>query len=300
MAGDIDITAYMKSLKSEVDDALIAMLQPIRDWVPERLYEAMVYSLGAGGKRFRPILLISSYSMYDSEWRKSIPYAAAVEFVHTYSLIHDDLPAMDDDDFRRGIPTCHKVFGEALAILAGDALLTEAFRIFSETRDDGISLENKVRATWELAKAAGAAGMVGGQVLDMQFASTEANEKAVKEIHRKKTAALIGASILCGAILSGAGEEDLSLLSQFGSNLGLAFQIVDDILDVKSSFSEMGKKTGKDAEIGKATYPSAVGLKSAEAEAAHLIDEAKSCLKVLGEQAAPLEGIAEVCLRRRS
>ncbi len=300
MAGDIDITAYMKSLKSEVDDALIAMLQPIRDWVPERLYEAMVYSLGAGGKRFRPILLISSYSMYDSEWRKSIPYAAAVEFVHTYSLIHDDLPAMDDDDFRRGIPTCHKVFGEALAILAGDALLTEAFRIFSETRDDGISLENKVRATWELAKAAGAAGMVGGQVLDMQFASTEANEKAVKEIHRKKTAALIGASILCGAILSGAGEEDLSLLSQFGSNLGLAFQIVDDILDVKSSFSEMGKKTGKDAEIGKATYPSAVGLKSAEAEAAHLIDEAKSCLKVLGEQAAPLEAIAEVCLRRRS
>ncbi len=300
MAGDIDITAYMKSLKSEVDDALIAMLQPIRDWVPERLYEAMVYSLGAGGKRFRPILLISSYSMYDSEWRKSIPYAAAVEFVHTYSLIHDDLPAMDDDDFRRGIPTCHKVFGEALAILAGDALLTEAFRIFSETRDDGISLENKVRATWELAKAAGAAGMVGGQVLDMQFASTGANEKAVKEIHRKKTAALIGASILCGAILSGAGEEDLSLLSQFGSNLGLAFQIVDDILDVKSSFSEMGKKTGKDAEIGKATYPSAVGLKSAEAEAAHLIDEAKSCLKVLGEQAAPLEAIAEVCLRRRS
>lgn len=300
MAGEFEITAYMKSLKSEVDDALIAMLQPIRDWVPERLYEAMVYSLGAGGKRFRPILLISSYSMYDSEWRKSIPYAAAVEFVHTYSLIHDDLPAMDDDDFRRGIPTCHKVFGEALAILAGDALLTEAFRIFSETRDDGISLENKVRATWELAKAAGAAGMVGGQVLDMQFASTGANEKAVKEIHRKKTAALIGASILCGAILSGAGEEDLSVLSQFGSNLGLAFQIVDDILDVKSSFSEMGKKTGKDAEIGKATYPSAVGLKSAEAEAAHLIDKAKSCLKVLGEQAAPLEGIAEVCLRRRS
>lgn len=300
MAGEFEITEYMKSLRSEVDDALIAMLQPIRDWVPERLYEAMVYSLGAGGKRIRPILLISSYSMYDSEWRKSIPYAAAVEYVHTYSLIHDDLPAMDDDDFRRGIPTCHKVFGEALAILAGDALLTEAFRIFSETRDDGISLENKVRATWELAKAAGAAGMVGGQVLDMQFASTGANEKAVKEIHRKKTAALIGASVLCGAILSGAGEEDLSVLTRFGSNLGLAFQIVDDILDVKSSFSEMGKKTGKDAEIGKATYPSAVGLKSAEAEAAHLIDEAINCLKVLGELTAPLEGIAELCLRRRS
>lgn len=300
MAGEFEITEYMKSLRSEVDDALISMLQPIRDWVPERLYEAMVYSLGAGGKRIRPILLISSYSMYDSEWRKSIPYAAAVEYVHTYSLIHDDLPAMDDDDFRRGIPTCHKVFGEALAILAGDALLTEAFRIFSETRDDGISLENKVRATWELAKAAGAAGMVGGQVLDMQFASTGANEKAVKEIHRKKTAALIGASVLCGAILSGAGEEDLSVLTRFGSNLGLAFQIVDDILDIKSSFSEMGKKTGKDAEIGKATYPSAVGLKSAEAEAAHLIDEAINCLKVLGELAAPLEGIAELCLRRRS
>jgi geranylgeranyl diphosphate synthase type II len=300
MAGEFEITEYMKSLRSEVDDALIAMLQPIRDWVPERLYEAMVYSLVAGGKRIRPILLISSYSMYDSEWRKSIPYAAAVEYVHTYSLIHDDLPAMDDDDFRRGIPTCHKVFGEALAILAGDALLTEAFRIFSETRDDGISLENKVRATWELAKAAGAAGMVGGQVLDMQFASTGANEKAVKEIHRKKTAALIGASVLCGAILSGAGKEDLSVLTRFGSNLGLAFQIVDDILDVKSSFSEMGKKTGKDAEIGKATYPSAVGLKSAEAEAAHLIDEAINCLKVLGELAAPLEGIAELCLRRRS
>jgi geranylgeranyl diphosphate synthase type II len=300
MAGEFEITAYMKSLKCEVDDALIVMLQPIRDWVPERLYEAMVYSFGAGGKRIRPILLISSYSMYDSEWRKSIPYAAAVEFVHTYSLIHDDLPAMDDDDFRRGVPTCHKVFGEALAILAGDALLTEAFRIFSETRDDGISPENKVRATWELAKAAGAAGMVGGQVLDMQFASTGPNEKAVKEMHRKKTAALIGASVLCGAILSGAGEEDLSVLSQFGSNLGLAFQIVDDILDVKSSFSEMGKKTGKDAEIGKATYPSTVGLKSAEAEAEHLIDEAKKCVRVLGEHAAPLEGIAELCLRRRS
>ncbi|NIO16008.1 MAG: hypothetical protein GTN70_03250 [Deltaproteobacteria bacterium] len=290
----------MKSMKSAVDFALVDMIQPIREHVPKSLYEAMVYSLSAGGKRLRPILLISSFSIVDEAWKKALPYAVAVEYIHTYSLIHDDLPAMDDDDFRRGMPTSHKVFGEAMAILVGDALLTEAFRVFLERRDDGISSDKKIQACHELAKAAGASGMVGGQVLDIEFTAKDADEEDVKEIHRKKTAALIRASILCGGILSGADEIQLAAFSTFGSKLGLAFQIVDDILDVESSFSEMGKKTGKDAAVGKATYPSVAGFEKAEAVAKRLVREAKDSVMVLGQKSTFLGEIAELCLSRRN
>ncbi len=300
IADKFEVTQYMKSMKSTVDFALIDMIQPIREHVPKSLYEAMVYSLSAGGKRLRPILLISSFSIVDEAWKKALPYAVAVEYIHTYSLIHDDLPAMDDDDFRRGMPTSHKVFGEAMAILVGDALLTEAFRVFLEKRDDGMAIDKKIQACQELAKAAGASGMVGGQVLDIEFTAKDADEEDVIEIHRKKTESLIRASVLCGGILSGAGEVALAAFSAFGSKLGLAFQIVDDILDVEASFSEMGKKTGKDAAIGKATYPSVAGLEKAEAEAKRLVREAKDSLIVLGEKATSLCEIAELCLSRRS
>jgi geranylgeranyl diphosphate synthase type II len=300
MTGKFEVEEYMKSLKSVIDDALIEMLKPIREDVPQKLYEAIAYSLTAGGKRLRPILLISSFSIVNDTWENALPYAVAIEYIHTYSLIHDDLPSMDDDDYRRGVPTCHKVFGEAMAILAGDALLTEAFRIFLEEREDGISSEKKIRASRKLAEAAGASGMVGGQALDIEFTSRKADEEGVKMIHQKKTAALIRASILCGGILSGATEDQLATFSAFGFKLGLAFQIVDDILDVKSSFSEMGKKTGKDAAIGKATYPSVVGLQRAEADAIGLVREANDCIMELGEKAISLKEIASLCLSRRN
>lgn len=300
MTGKFEIADYMDSLKSVIDDALFEMLQTMREDVPTRLYEALVYSLTAGGKRLRPILLVSSFSVIDEKWERSVPYAVAVEYIHTYSLIHDDLPAMDDDDFRRGIPTCHKVFGEGMAILAGDALLTEAFRIILETRDDGVGIEKKVRVSQEIAKAAGASGMVGGQALDIEFTSRRADIEEVKEIHRKKTAGLIRASVLCGGILSGANEDQLATFSVFGSKLGLAFQIVDDILDIKSSLAEMGKRTRKDAAIGKATYPSVVGLQRSEAEAKKLIREARESVMELGKRAIPLGEIADLCLHRKN
>lgn len=298
--GNFEIDRYMGGIKSAVDRAIVDGLDQVREKIPGKLYESMVYSLTAGGKRLRPILLISTFSIFDEDWERAIPYGAAVEYIHTYSLIHDDLPSMDDDDFRRGIPTCHKVYGEAMAILAGDALLTEAFRLMLQDRVDGIHKERKLMAAFEVASAAGAGGMVGGQVLDLLYSSRGATEEEIHKIHEKKTAALIRASVLAGGILSGANDDSLGILSVFGSKLGLAFQIVDDILDVTSSFAEMGKRTGKDVKAGKPTYPSAVGVQKAGAKAEKLINEARESISVYGERAIPLDGIARICLKRKS
>ncbi|RMG61500.1 MAG: polyprenyl synthetase family protein, partial [Deltaproteobacteria bacterium] len=231
----MNVGEYLSEVREKVDGAIVETLSRYRGEIPEILLEAMEYSLTAGGKRFRPALLMTGFSLAGGEAEKAIPYAVAVEFIHTYSLIHDDLPAMDDDDFRRGLPTCHVRFGEAIAILAGDALLTEAFALFLEERDDGIPPERKVRAAREVAVSAGAKGMVGGQVLDMQFMGREVTVDDVEKIHLGKTASLIRGAITAGVILGGGSEDLVEKARSYGTKLGLSFQIVDDIRDRRSS-----------------------------------------------------------------
>jgi len=294
------IQNYLSEMRDAVDGAVRDLLHEYEEKIPLRLFKAIEYSLTAGGKRLRPILLLSSFSLYRDDWKSALPYGVSIECVHTYSLIHDDLPAMDDDDYRRGVPTCHRTFGEDVAILAGDALLTEAFRILLVDRDDGIVPYSKIAAARELAWAAGAEGMVGGQILDLEATGRKITEGEVIKIHSLKTGALIRASILAGAHLGGAAAEDISLLSEYGKNVGLAFQIVDDILDVTSSFSEMGKKTGKDLDMGKATYPSVVGTVKARKEAESLVGKAKNSLSSFGEKGTFLAGVADLCLTRRN
>jgi geranylgeranyl diphosphate synthase type II len=226
--------------------------------IPKRLLAAMEYSLLAGGKRLRPVLCLSCAAMCGLKETEALPFAASIELIHTYSLIHDDLPAMDDDDLRRGRPTNHKAFDEATAILAGDGLLTEAFVCMAGTR---LPPERVLAALGELACAAGAAGMVGGQMLDMEYTGAgTANIRELADMHARKTGALLRASCLCGGLLAGAGAERGAALARYGAAFGAAFQIVDDILDVTGTAEQLGKTPGKDAAQGKLTYPSLLGL----------------------------------------
>lgn len=242
-----------------------------RRGVPARLREAMDYSLLAGGKRIRPVLTLAAAEAVCGQWEKWLPFAAAIELVHTYSLIHDDLPAMDDDDFRRGRPTNHKVFGDALAILAGDALLTHAFTMLARAgRERSVDAGAVLNVIEELSLAAGPAGMVGGQVLDLSAANTgpsfpiiqndTALASLLEEIHRKKTAALIRACLRIGGLLAGATEAQLQALSDYGLHIGMAFQIRDDLLDVTGDSVLMGKAAGSDERSGKLTYPRLFGV----------------------------------------
>lgn len=228
--------------------------------VPENLLAAMEYSLLAGGKRLRPVLCLVFAELFDADRARVMPFAAGFEIIHTYSLIHDDLPAMDDDDLRRGRPSNHKVFGEAGAILAGDALLTEAFGCMGRVWP-GVAAELVLPALAEAAKAAGAAGMVGGQVLDMEYTAREGVTLAeLARMQALKTGALLTASCVCGAILAGAGEEGVARAREYGEAVGAAFQIVDDILDEIGDAATLGKPVGSDREQGKNTYPSLIGL----------------------------------------
>ncbi|QAZ67411.1 polyprenyl synthetase family protein [Solidesulfovibrio carbinolicus] len=228
--------------------------------VPENLLAAMEYSLLAGGKRLRPVLCLVFAELFDADRARVMPFAAGFEIIHTYSLIHDDLPAMDDDDLRRGRPSNHKVFGEAGAILAGDALLTEAFGCMGRVWP-GVAAELVLPALAEAAKAAGAAGMVGGQVLDMDYTAREGVTLAeLARMQALKTGALLTASCVCGAILAGAGEEGVARAREYGEAVGAAFQIVDDILDEIGDAATLGKPVGSDREQGKNTYPSMIGL----------------------------------------
>ncbi len=294
------LTKYLAERRQNVDEAIISILEDLKIRIPTVLYEPIKYSLTSGGKRLRPILCLSAYSLFRGDWKAVLPFAASIEFIHTYSLIHDDLPSMDDDDYRRGVPACHKVFGEAKAILAGDALLTEAFRIFMEVDEAAVNPERKIRAARVVALAAGAAGMVAGQALDLEAHLEGGTEEEIREIHSLKTGALFKGSVLSGAILGGAGEDDLSCLSEYGEKVGLAFQIVDDILDVTSSFAELGKETGKDVRMGKATYPATLGVEKSLNEAERLIEEGKKSLLILGERKRILAEIAGLCLKRRN
>ena len=294
-----DLTAYMAERARAVDEALGRFL-PAESEPPETLHKAMRYSVFAGGKRLRPVLAIAGAEAVSGQMDDIMPTACALELIHTYSLVHDDLPAMDDDDFRRGVPTNHKVFGEATAILAGDALLTLAFRLVAENVRPGMDAMRLRDVLTDIADAAGYAGMVGGQVADLLSEGKRVSADAVDCIHARKTGALIRTSLRVGARICGATPAQIRALSDAGADLGLAFQIVDDILDVVSSSTELGKTAGKDQAQQKATYPAIHGLEASRARARHLIGAAEEALAELGPRAEPIRALGRFILERRA
>jgi geranylgeranyl diphosphate synthase, type II len=300
VSADFALKEYLAERKALVDRALDDTLPP-GTGDPALIFEAVRYSVFAGGKRLRPILCMAAAEAVGGKKESVLPAACALEMIHTYSLIHDDLPAMDNDDFRRGKPTSHKVFGEGMAVLAGDALLTEAFRVLCDReRMPGIPPERILQVSREIAEAAGFSGMVGGQVKDLLAEGEELDLKSLCAIHRLKTGALILASLRSGAILAGAGEAPLAQLSDYGWRIGLAFQIVDDILNVEGDPELLGKGTGSDAARGKVTFPALLGVEASRDRAKELVREALVSLETLGEAAAPLSAIARHILERRS
>ncbi|MGO4544305.1 polyprenyl synthetase family protein [Paenibacillus sp. 2TAB23] len=279
------IKAYLSQC-AELIEASLKQSLPAEWHVPARLREAMLYSLEAGGKRIRPALVLSAaeavLGQEDSK-NAALPVACAVEFIHTYSLVHDDLPAMDNDDYRRGKLTNHKVFGEAMAILAGDALLTHAFHLIPQAaRRGGVSAEIALAIVEDLAMLAGAPGMVGGQVADMQGEQGITSISELEYIHLHKTSDLIAFSVMAGGRIGGASEKQLELLARYGRNIGLAFQIQDDILDLIGDETKLGKKTNSDVEQNKVTYPFLIGIEESKAQVERLTQEAKSAVLEAG------------------
>jgi geranylgeranyl diphosphate synthase type II len=295
----LDLDAYLADRKRLVDEALDRAL-PLPDAPPPTVHRAMRYSVQAGGKRLRPILVIAGAEAVGGEARLVMPTACALELIHTYSLIHDDLPAMDDDDYRRGRLTNHKVFGEAMAILAGDALLTLAFRLIAGSVEQGGDPRVICDVVAEVADAAGTAGMVGGQVVDIESEGQPITAGTLDYIHTHKTAALIRASLRAGAMLAGAKPDALAAITAAAERLGLAFQIVDDILDVEGSLEELGKTAGSDQRKQKATYPALHGLDASRQRARALVLEAKAALELLGARGAPISTLADFIVERRS
>ena len=276
MSQVMDLQTFMKNRKKLVEDALFSYMKSVE--APEVLLESMNYSLKAGGKRLRPLLVLATLKSFGKPEELGIPVACAVEMIHTYSLVHDDLPSMDDDDFRRGKPTNHKVYGEAMAILAGDALLTHSFEVMEDLLNLDVKPMKVVTLMKELAKAAGPRGMVGGQVADMEGEGAQLSLQDLEYIHRNKTGKLLGYSIVAGAILGDATEEQISKLEQFADHLGLAFQIRDDILDIEGDASKIGKPVGSDTLNEKTTYPSLLTMNGAKEKLEYHINEAKHIL----------------------
>lgn len=266
---------FVTHYKNLVDQKLIEYVQSIN--APALLKESMVYSLEAGGKRIRPLLLFATLSAYEKQPELGITVACALEMIHTYSLIHDDLPSMDDDDFRRGKLTNHKVFGEAIAILAGDALLTYSFELI--TKDPHLSAEDKVWIINLLAQCAGPEGMVGGQVADLQGENKQLTLEEIEYIHAHKTGKLLSFSIMAGAKIAGGNENEINLFRQFSEHLGLAFQISDDILDVIGDQAKLGKPVGSDEDKAKSTYPSLLTLEGAKEQLDYHTSQAKEILQ---------------------
>lgn len=297
----MDLKLYLKEQCAGIDAALDRFL-PRETELPHSVHKAMRYSVFAGGKRVRPILLLAACQAVGGSVERAMPAACAMEMIHTYSLIHDDLPAMDDDDFRRGNPTNHKVFGEAVAILAGDALLTEAFKLASDPRfSEGCDPAGVLAVIHEIATCAGSYGMVGGQVIDMESEGCHDIDLAtVQYIHTHKTGALIKASVVAGALLGGAGDRQLAAITRYGEAAGLAFQIADDILDIEGTTEEIGKDAGSDEARGKATYPAVMGVAAAKVEARSMMDEALGALEIFGVEADPLREIARYIVQRSS
>ncbi len=290
-----DLKTYLADRQAQVEAALDRSLPVV---YPEKIYDAMRYSLLAGGKRLRPILCLTTCELTGGTIEMAMPTACALEMIHTMSLIHDDLPAMDNDDYRRGKLTNHKVFGEDVAILAGDGLLAYAFEhVAIETQN--VPADRLLKVVAMLGRAVGAAGLVGGQVVDLDCeGKSDVSLDTLNFIHNHKTAALLEASVTSGAVLAGAPEEDLQRLLRYAKNIGLAFQIVDDILDITSTQEELGKTAGKDLTAQKATYPSIWGLEESRRQATCLVDDAKAELAPFGDKAAALVAIADFITAR--
>ena len=289
-----DFAEYLEKARTRVEDALDASLGPEK---PEKLRESMRYSLLAGGKRLRPILCLAACELAGGEVEKALPTAVALEMIHTMSLIHDDLPSMDNDDLRRGRPTNHKVYGDAVAILAGDALLTRAFEMVS-IRTEGIPSERLLKIIGELSLVAGALGLVGGQVVDLDCEGKEVDLETLEYIHLHKTGALLKACVTCGALIGGADENLLEALSVYARGIGLAFQIIDDILDVTASSEVLGKTAGKDLIADKTTYPKLLGLDESRKRADLLVAKAKNALDPWPEKSKPLLALADYITSR--
>lgn len=294
----MDLNQYLAARTERVNRALESWVPP-EDCPPGAIHVAMRYSLFAGGKRIRPALAIAAAEAVRPENPGVEDAACALELVHTYSLIHDDLPALDNDDLRRGRPTCHKMFGEAIAILAGDALLTLAFQVLS--RMDGCAAARKLRIIEELATAAGThGGMIGGQVFDLEGEGKEPTAERLDAIHRAKTGALLRASVRLGAIYAGATSRQLAALSRYGEHAGLAFQIVDDILDVEMPSEALGKTAGKDASQQKITFPAVYGLERSHEMAEEQLRQAWGTLESFGASAEPLRQLASFIVHRKA
>ena len=293
----MEFHSILDDYRRRVEDGLREFFRELMG--PDELLAAMSYSLFAGGKRIRPVLLLATRAVFPPGGPDPMPAAAALEFVHTFSLIHDDLPAMDNDDFRRGVPTCHKKFGEAMAILAGDALLVDAFAILARHYQDAGGLMG-CRVVAEIALAGGAPGMVGGQVLDLAATGRALDRGSLEQMHSLKTGALIRAAVRCGAILGAASESELAGLTRYSEHIGLAFQVVDDILDVVSSKEKLGKTPGKDRAQGKTTFVSLLGLEGAKSYAQALTAGAKETLAPFGARAETLRELADFIVIRTS
>lgn len=307
---DFDLKLYLAEHKQMVDAALEESL-PSPAGLEKKVLEAVRYSIFAGGKRLRPILCLAAAQVMGGSTGKVMPVACALEMIHTYSLIHDDLPAMDDDDFRRGRPTSHKVFGEAIAILAGDALLTEAFGFIADLSVAGLSAADLsavdpidpariLQVIRLIVKGAGYRGMIGGQAIDLECENLTVDLATVEYMHIHKTGALISASLEAGAILGGGSPEQVALLTRYGHHLGLAFQITDDLLDIEGDAELMGKQPGSDVAKNKKTYPAILGVVRSKEAAREHVQEALNALDSFDEKAEPLRAIARYLLGRKA
>lgn len=296
MTPDFDLKQYLEARRLMVEEALEVAL-PQQDGPETRVVEAMRYSLFAGGKRLRPILCLAASEAVGGDLKAAMPAGCALEMIHTYSLIHDDLPAMDDDDLRRGKPTNHKVFGEAIAILAGDGLLTEAFVLLSGY--NSLLPERAVQVIGVIAEAASYRGMVGGQVVDILSQNKRADLETVQQMHSRKTAALIAAATESGALAGKGSEAQVAALARYGRAIGLAFQIADDILDIEGDTELLGKTTGADEARGKVTYPAAVGLERSRQAGNEMVNDALAALEGFDDRANPLRSLANYIITRK-
>ncbi len=290
---------YFEDRQKQIDNALRKTLPPVNTF-PEQLHEVIHYSLFAGGKRLRPVLALASCEAVGGVTEKCLPFAGAVELIHTYSLIHDDLPSMDNDDYRRGRLTAHKKFGEANAILAGDALLTEAFYMLSSIGKSEKEKALGCQIIQELSFAAGSRGMVGGQALDLALQGRkEVTPEMLERLHQHKTGALISVSVRIGALIGEAEDRQIKALDAYGQKVGLAFQITDDILDIEGTQAELGKSVGKDKTAHKITFPDVIGLDGSKKLQKELVGQALDALAIFDNQADPLRALGRYCIERK-
>ncbi|MBU8657885.1 polyprenyl synthetase family protein [Bacillus pumilus] len=291
-----NLNEFLTTRKQTIEDYLFTYVQELT--IPKDLKSSMLYSLKAGGKRLRPVLVLALLNAYGKNEEDGIPVGCAVEMIHTYSLIHDDLPCMDDDDLRRGKPTNHKVYGEATAVLAGDALLTESFRLITSQLSSNVSADKKLRIVDELVKSAGALGMVGGQFDDMEAEQKQVSLAELEYIHARKTGKLLTFSVAAGAMLAGASDDDIEKLREFSYHIGIAFQIRDDILDLEGSEEKIGKRVGSDTANEKSTYPSLLTLSGAKEKLDEHITRAKEIVSNLQLEQQLLHGLCDLIASR--